>query len=151
DRDGHGHHQASSLLAREAYKAAADPQRFPEQMKEGLQPWQVKKLYIGLVCPFGAKTCPDADWTVRLNTGTPSQLLGMSYVQFAMEGLRHQLSQGAGAWSVEPGDRFTFYKLAESVVPTHLDEKGHEQDFFDGIDTRLAGMAARLGADAPQA
>jgi len=145
DRDGHGHHQASSLLTREAFKAAADPTRFPEQLKEGLQPWQAKKLYVGNVCGFGASTCPDADYTLRLNTGKPDPLLGMSYVQFAMEGLRHQLSQGAAAWTIDPGDRFTFYKLVDSVNPPVLDDKGHEKDFFDGIDTTLPGLAARLG------
>ena len=151
DRDGHGHHQASSLLAREAFRAAADPQRFPEQIKEGLRPWQAKKLYIGNVCGFGAKTCPDADWTLMLNTGKPSPLLGESYVQFAMDGLRHQLSQGAGGWSIDPGDRFTFYKLVDSVLPSATDEKGHEKDFFDGIDTTLPGLAKRLGPEADKA
>src|SRR5205807_4055567 len=67
-RDGHGHHQASSILAREAFRAAADPKRFPEQIAQGLTPWQAKKFYIGNVCGFGAMTCPDADWTLKLNT-----------------------------------------------------------------------------------
>jgi len=147
DRDGHGHHQASAIVTREAFRAAADPNRFPEQIKEGLLPWQPKKLYIGNVCGFGAKTCPDADYTVKLNTGVVDPVLGMSYVQFAMEGLRHQLSQGAGGWSVDPGDRFTFYKLVDSVLPPTTDKNGHEQDFFDGIDTSLPGLAARLGAE----
>jgi len=147
DRDGHGHHQASSILTREAFRAAADPSRFPEQIKEGLLPWQAKKLYIGNVCGFGARTCPDADWTVRLNTGTPSPLLQMSYAQFAVQGLRHQQSQGAGGYSVEPGDRFTFYKLADSVLPPATDDKGHERDFLDGIDTSLPGLASRLGEE----
>ena len=53
DSDGHGHHQASAILTKEAFRAAADPNRFPEQIKEGLQPWQPKKLYIGNVCGFG--------------------------------------------------------------------------------------------------
>jgi GlcNAc-PI de-N-acetylase/NPCBM-associated, NEW3 domain of alpha-galactosidase len=46
--DGTGggqHHQASGVIATEAYKAAADPAQFPEQIKAGLRPWQVKKLY----------------------------------------------------------------------------------------------------------
>src|SRR5579864_8856010 len=47
DRDGHGHHQASSILAREAFRAAADPGRFPEQIKQGLPAWQAKKFYVG--------------------------------------------------------------------------------------------------------
>jgi LmbE family N-acetylglucosaminyl deacetylase len=147
DRDGHGHHQASSILTREAFRAAADPKRFPEQIAQGLHPWQAKKLYIGNVCGFGAMTCDEAKWTVKLNTGEKGADLGESYVQFAMEGLRHQLSQGSGNWTVDPGDRFTFYKLVDSVEPANLDKDGHEKDFFDGIDTSLPALAARLGAE----
>ena len=147
DRDGHGHHQASSILAREAFRAAADPNRFPEQIKAGLLPWQAKKLYIGNVCGFGAQTCPAENYTVKLNTGEPNSRLGMSYAQFALEGLRHQQSQGVGAFSIDPGPRYTFYKLVDSVLPSTVDKDGHEQDFFDGIDTSLPGLASRLGAE----
>src|ERR1022692_2338030 len=147
ERDGHGHHQASSIPTKEAFRAAGDPKRFPEQIAQGLQPWQAKKLYIGNVCGFGAMTCEDAKWTVKLNTGEKSVDLGESYVQFAMEGLRHQLSQGSANWTVDPGDRFAFYKLVDSTVPAKLDKDGHERDFFDGLDTSLPGLAARLGAE----
>jgi LmbE family N-acetylglucosaminyl deacetylase len=147
-RDGHGHHQASAILTQEAFRAAADPKRFPEQIAAGLQAWQAKKLYIGNVCQFGAQTCEDDKWTVKFNSGEKSDAFGMSYVQFAMEGLRHQLSQGAANWTVEPGDRFTFYKLVDSVLPATADKSGHEKSFFDGIDTSLPGLAARLGAEA---
>ena len=145
NRDGHGHHQASSILAQEAFRAAADPNRFPEQIKEGLQPWQAKKLYIGNVCGFGASSCPDENYTVKLNTGVVDPALGKSYIQFAMDGLRHQLSQGAGGWSVEPGDRWTFYKLADSAIGS--DKSVHEKDFFDGVKTDLASLVGRLGPD----
>ncbi len=147
DRDGHGHHQASSILTREAFRAAADPKRFAEQIAQGLIPWQAKKLYIGNVCGFGAMTCEDAKWTLKLNTGQANADLGGSYVQFAMQGLRHQQSQGAANWNVDPGDRFTFYKLVDSVQPPMLDKDGHEKDFFDGIDTTLPGLAAGLGTE----
>jgi LmbE family N-acetylglucosaminyl deacetylase len=150
DRDGHGHHQASSILTKEAFRAAADPKRFPEQIAEGLMPWQPKKLYIGNVCGFGASYCEDSKWTVKLNSGEPSADLGESYVQFAMQGLRHQLSQGSANWTVDPGDRFTFYKLADSVLPAAADKDAHEKDFFDGIDTTLPGLAARLGTEEPK-
>ena len=43
ERDGHGHHQASAILTKEAFRAAADPKRFPEQISDGLLPWQAKK------------------------------------------------------------------------------------------------------------
>jgi LmbE family N-acetylglucosaminyl deacetylase len=145
DRDGHGHHQASAILTKEAFRAAADPNRFPEQIKEGLQPWQPKKLYIGNVCGFGAPACDAANYTVKLNTGKEDPLLGMSYVQFAVEGLRHQESQGLAGVSVPRGDRFAFYKLVDSVVESPKDKDGHEQDFLEGIDTTLPGLASRLG------
>src|ERR1039458_4927246 len=74
----------------------------------------------------------------------------MSYIQFALEGLRHQLSQGAGGWSVDPGPRYTYYKLVDSVLPSTTDKDGHEQDFFAGIDTSLPGLAARFGAEEPK-
>ncbi len=145
ERDGHGHHQASAILTKEAFRAAADPKRFPEQIAEGLEPWQPKKLYIGNVCGFMATTCDAANYTLRLNTGVVDPVLGASYIQFAMQGLRHQQSQGAANWTVEPGDRFTYYKLVDSVVDSPKDKDGHEQDFFDGIDTTLPGLASRLG------
>ncbi|HEX4426408.1 MAG TPA: PIG-L family deacetylase, partial [Terriglobales bacterium] len=148
DRDGHGHHQASAILTKEAFRAAADPNRFPEQIEEGLLPWQAKKLYIGNVCGFGAMTCADGNYTVKLNTGAVDPVLGMSYAQFAMAGLKHQLSQGAGAWTLDPGDRFTFYKLVDSVLAAGTQSVGHEQNFFDGMDTSLPGLARRLGHDA---
>jgi len=141
DRDGHGHHQASSILAKEAFRAAADPKRFPEQIAAGLEPWQAKKFYIGNVCGFGVQKCDDDKWTLKLNTGERSADLGTGYLQFAMQGLRHQLSQGAANWTIDPGDWFTFYKLVDSVVPSAAGKDGHEKSFFDGIDTTWAGLA----------
>src|ERR1700675_83430 len=145
ERDGHGHHQASAILTKEAFRAAGDPKRFPEQIAEGLQPWQPKKLYIGNVCGFGAASCDAGNYTVKLNTGKEDPLLGESYVQFAVEGLRHQRSQGLGGVSIPKGDRFAHYKLDDSVIESPKDSEGHEQDFFDGIDTTLPGLASRLG------
>jgi LmbE family N-acetylglucosaminyl deacetylase len=147
DSDGHGNHQASGILSREAFRAAADPKQFPEQIAEGLLPWQAKKFYFDRVCPFGSNNCPPENYTVKLATGEKDPLLGMTYIQFAMEGLRHQLSQGAGGWSVDAGPHFVFYRLVDSVLPATKDKDGHEQDFFDGIDTTLPGLAARLGPD----
>ena len=141
DRDGHGHHQASSILAKEAFRAAADPKRFPEQIAQGLRPWQAKKFYIGNVCDWGSTTCLDPKWSLRLNTGERDAGLGMSYVQFAMQGLRHQMSQGAANWTVEPGDRYSFYKMVDSVLPGGSENEKHEKDFFDGIDTSLVALA----------
>ncbi|HET9741860.1 MAG TPA: PIG-L family deacetylase [Terriglobales bacterium] len=138
-RDGHGHHQASSIVTQEAFRAAADPNQFPEQIKEGLLPWQPKKLYVDNVRE-------NENPTVTFDTGTYSPLLGMSYSQFAVEGLGHQTSQGTGGFRVPPGHRYSRYKRLDSVLPAS-DLKEHEDDFFDGIDTSLPGLASRLGMD----
>jgi LmbE family N-acetylglucosaminyl deacetylase len=133
-RDGHGNHQADGILTREAFRAAADPSRFPEQIQEGLEPWQPRKLYIR-----GTN-----DYTLALDSGAESPVLGMSFVQFAMQGLRHQLSQGAGEWQLSARPHVSYYKLVDSVLPMPP-EGARERDFFDGIDTTLPGLADRIG------
>jgi LmbE family N-acetylglucosaminyl deacetylase len=144
-RDGHGHHQASAILTVEAFRAAGDPAKFPEQIKEGLLPWQPRKLYVGNPPRmFQGGNVGDEDYTVKLNIGEYSPLLGMSYTQFALEGLAHQTSQGTGGIRVPPGPRYTYYKLTDSTLPKPA---AHENDFLDGIDTSLVGMAARLGGE----
>src|ERR1039457_3658266 len=143
-RDGHGNHQASGILTREAFRAAADPARFPEQIREGLQPWQAEKLYMDNV--RGTE-----DWTIELDTSQFDPLLGETYGQFAWKGLKHQLSQGAGAWTLPEGRRTSYCKLIDSVLPNSPAAGAHEKDFFDGIDTSLPGLASRLGADQAKA
>jgi len=144
DRDGHGHHQASGILTREAFRAAADPARFPEQILEGLLPWQPRKLYVDNVHE-------NEPFTVMFDTGADGGDLGMSYQQFAMQGLKHQLSQGAGNWNIAPGPHPTRYRLVDIAMPSAADAEGHENDFFDGLDTSLEGIASRLapGEEAP--
>jgi LmbE family N-acetylglucosaminyl deacetylase len=150
-RDGHGNHQASGIVTKEAFRAAADPKMFPEQIKEGLLPWQAKKFYFDNVCPFRSNECAPENYTLKLATGEKDSLLGMTYAQFAMEGLKHQLSQGAGGWSIDGGPHYSFYRLVDSVLPPTAGKDGHEKDFFDGIDTTLPGLAARLGKDEAKA
>ncbi len=144
-RDGHGHHQASGILTVEAFRAAGDPNKFPEQIKEGLLPWQAKKLYLGNPPRmFQGGDIADEDYTVKLDTGEYSPVLGMSYAQFALEGLAHQTSQGTGGIRVPPGHRYTYYKLMDSDLPKPT---AHENDLFDGVDISLVGLAARLGPE----
>jgi LmbE family N-acetylglucosaminyl deacetylase len=145
-RDGHGHHQASAILTVEAFRAAGDPNKFPEQIKDGLLPWQAKKLYVGNPPGMFQRNVADQDYSVKLDTGEYSPILGMSYTQFALEGLSHQTSQGTGGIRVPPGPRYTYYQLRDSVLakPT---PGAHEQDFFDGVDTSIVGLAARLGTE----
>src|SRR5947209_7710692 len=148
ERDGHGNHQAAGILTQEAFRAAADPRRFPEQIKEGLLPGQAKNLYDDNVPPARDLNVADGDYTVKFDTGEYSPFLGMSYAQFALEGLAHQTSQGTGGIRIPPGHRYAYYKLLDSVLPN---KPVHENDFMDGIDSTLPGLAARLGSEESKA
>jgi len=143
-RDGHGHHEAAGILTQEAFRAAADPKRFPEQIREGLLPWQARKLYSDNVSRARDLNVADADYTIKLDTGDYSPFLGMSFAQFGLEGLAHQTSQGTGGIRIPPGHRYTYYKLLDSVLPP---KSAHEDDFLDGLDTSLPGLVARVGSE----
>src|ERR1700740_3204509 len=74
-RAGHGHHWASALLANEAFTAAADPNKFPEQFKLGVNPWQAKRiLWNGFNFGGGNTTAGP----LRLDVGAFDPLLGKS-------------------------------------------------------------------------
>ena len=79
-RDGHGNHQASGILTREAFRAAADPARFPDQIREGLQPWQAKKLYMDNVRA-------NEDWTIKLETSQIRSAAGRNLRAVCVEGV----------------------------------------------------------------
>jgi LmbE family N-acetylglucosaminyl deacetylase len=139
--DGHGHHQASGLLTQEAYRAAADPSRFPEQVREGLKAWQAKKLYIrsfdGAASP--REFLPSLS-TLSLNTGEFDPLLGCSYYEIAARGRSQHRSQDQGTIEAR-GPRFSRLRLIDSKLgPTK-----NEKDIFEGIDTSLLGIAASAG------
>ena len=129
-RDGHGNHQAAGKMAVEVFKAAADPKRFPEQLREGLRPWQVKRLYRSA----GANE-PGA---IQIDTGAFDPMIGKSYRQLASEGLGFQRSQGSGARPAAPGPAISAVLLIDSA--TH--EQSVPKSMFDGLYTSLTGLAA---------
>ncbi len=138
DRDGHGNHQTAGLITQEAYRVAGDPSVFPEQIREGLRPWQPLKLYMG-----GMRE--NEDWTVRVDPAVYSPWLGESYANFARTGLSFQRSQNGGRNDPQPGPAFSYYKRLASQV----DAPPKETSFFDGIDTRVTGVFAALKHQAP--
>ena len=132
-RDGHGNHQAAGLLSGEAFKAAADPNMFPEQFKEGLRPWQVKKLYRSVR--------ENEASTVKVDVGAYDPLLGRSYREVARDGLSHQRSQGSGAARVAPGSANSAWLLEESLVGKRDPENG----ILEGLDTTILGLEKLAG------
>ncbi len=124
--DGHGHHQAAGLLAREAFQAAGDPERFPEQIREGLTPWKVQKFYSRV----GEKQQP----TLRINAGEHVPLLGTSYQEIASRGYASHRSQGSGDAYSAPGARMFQYRLA-------FPEGRVDSGFLDDVPVRLVDLA----------
>ncbi len=132
-RDGHGHHQAAGILAHEAFDAAADPARFPEQLTSGVEPWQTKKLYRRV------RRSPE-EATASLETGVFDPLLGRSYFQLAMESRSQHRSQDMGM-SQPLGPRSSGFQL---VRRAGAEVDGEDEAIFAGVDTTLVGLASTL-------
>jgi LmbE family N-acetylglucosaminyl deacetylase len=96
-RDGHGQHQASAILGKEAFTAAADPARFPEQLKY-VKTWQAQRLMTNLAT-FNAEQQKEAEklpQKLDLDLGAYSPELGYSYNEIAGMSRSEHRSQGMG-------------------------------------------------------
>ncbi|NCI46904.1 PIG-L family deacetylase [Sediminibacterium sp. WSJ-3] len=91
-RAGHGHHWASAILANEAFTAAADPARFPEQFKRGVTVWQAKRILLNGF-NFGANT---VSGPLKIDVGGFDPLLGKSSGELGGEARSMHKSQGEG-------------------------------------------------------
>lgn len=126
--DGHGHHQAAGVLAREAFQAAGDPERFSEQVKQGLLPWKPHKLY--------SRVGEKEQATLRVNAGQHVPIFGASYQEIASRGYSSHRSQGSGGSYSPPGAKMFEYRL---VFPEGQSDGG----FLDQVSVRLADLAAQ--------
>ena len=117
-RGGDRAHEATTVLVREAYYAAGDASKYPEQLREGLRPWQPKKLYFSAppapvsgrggagrggrgdgVLIDGVQTAPVAP-AVKLtpaNTNAYDALLGRTYAEIGADARSYHKCQGVGA------------------------------------------------------
>lgn len=147
--DGHGQHQAIGIATREAFAAAGDPDRYPDLRDSGLVAWQPLKLYHSMAGDwqpgededFGSRNEDyERQGLLRLNTGVYDPVAGRSYQEQAAIAWNRHRSQ-ALSFLPEWRDFCLYYGLVESLVPT----EESEQDFFDGLDPGLAGMAGHTG------
>jgi LmbE family N-acetylglucosaminyl deacetylase len=158
--DGHGQHQVSGQMAQEAWLAAADPTKFPEQLAAGLRPWKALKIY-GHV-PFFAPTPQGIydyaidkfvpirffdyihqQWSnvkpetnLEIQEGTYAPAPGLTYLQIGREGLGQQRSQNHGVTIPPPTPFASAYHRYDARVPA----AEHEQSFFDGIDISVEAI-----------
>ncbi|HYW47832.1 MAG TPA: PIG-L family deacetylase [Bryobacteraceae bacterium] len=165
--DGHGNHQVAGQMAQEAYLAAGDPARFPEQIREGLRPWTPLKVYAHV--PFFAATPQGMydyaidkyvpirffDYTRQAwSNQTPSTTLeiqegdydpaaGLTYMQIGRAGFAFQKSQTNGVAIPAPAPFPSAYHRYDSRVPA----ADHEETFFDGIDVSVNGIGSLAAAE----
>jgi LmbE family N-acetylglucosaminyl deacetylase len=136
-RDGHGQHQASAILGKEAFTAAADPARFPEQLKY-TKPWQAKRLLWNVFAftPEQEKEAEAEKTRIEFDTGDYNPILGKSYGEIAGISRSQHRSQAMGSGEHKGPSRNFLTTIAGDVA---------KRDLFDGIDitwTRVPGGAA---------
>ena len=166
--DGHGNHQVAGQMAQEAWVAAGDPAKFPEQLKEGLRPWTPLKVYartpffeitkegmydyaIDKYVPVRFFDYVNQKWTdnqrpavnLTVDEGRPIVATGLTATQIAREGWGFQKSQNGGGTLPNPGPASATYHRYGSRVTTTDQEKS----FYDGIDVSLAGIASLATGD----
>jgi LmbE family N-acetylglucosaminyl deacetylase len=119
---GHGHHTASAILAGEAFDAAADPTKFPEQLKY-VSVWQAKRL-VWNTFNFGGNNTQRED-QLKLECGDYNPILGKSYGEIAATSRSMHKSQGFGV----PGQRgsvIEYFKTIKGSAPVN--------DLMDGVN-----------------
>lgn len=127
------HHQATAQLARDAFRAAADPGRFPEQLAAGLPPWQARKIYQGGTGGFPEKL-PGTPVVVK--TGLLDPLLGLSWQATGSLARANHRCQGADQLLAAPNEGEGRFALVDSEPPV----SGAEADVMDGVDASLLGL-----------
>ena len=168
-------HEATTVLTREAFRAAADPARYPEQIREGLRPWQAFKLYFAGGGPGGRGVGPAGGaaggragsgaevpaapaHVTRVDTGVYDPLLGRTYAEIGNDARSNHKCQGVGGVPPLPGGAGGrggrgggggTYTLVDTTIPGQKDKD--ETSFFDGVDVSLAGLSAYAGATPPRA
>lgn len=177
--DGHGQHQVSGEIAQEVFKAAGDPKVFPDQLKDGIEPWQPLAVY-GMV-PFASITekgifdyatgkwaparftnyitgettsaAPSDDVTISVGDRDP--VLGRSPVEIAREGWSLQKSQYGGGNPALSGPASTSYHLWAVAPAFAANKSAHTSNdslFWNdrvAIPTHVNGLAYLAGTKAP--
>ncbi len=143
---GHGHHEASAILAAEAFDLAGDPKAFPEQLQQGLEVWQPRRLFFNGSTWWKKDLADiaknDPDW-FTVDVGGYDPLLGLSYTEIAGRSRSMHKSQGFGAAETR-GELIEYLKFVKGDRP-------RTSDIFEGIDMTwrrvpAPGMGERVDA-----
>lgn len=121
---GHGHHTASAILAGEAFDAAADPTKFPEQLQQGVSVWQAKRL-LWNTFNFGTTNTQKED-QFKIDCGVYNAILGKSYGEIAAQSRSQHKSQGFGV-PAQRGEVIEYFKTIKGASPG--------SDLMEGVNT----------------
>jgi len=127
---GHGHHTASAILAQEAFTAAADPNRFPEQLKY-VKVWQAKRL-LWNTFNFGSVNTTNPD-QFKLDVGVYNPIIGKGYGEIAAESRSNHKTQGFGS-AKQRGAAVEYFKTILGDAP--------KNDLMDDVNTTWARVGA---------
>ena len=123
---GHGHHTASAILAGEAFDAAADSTKFPEQLSKYVTTWQAKKLLWNTFNFGGNNTQRDDQF--KIDCGVYNPVLGKSYGEIAAESRSRHKSQGFGV-PAQRGKNIEYFSTIKGEKPVN--------DLMDGVDSTI--------------
>ncbi len=122
---GHGHHTASAILGEEAFHAAADPSKFPDQLQY-VTPWKAKRIVWNRYNWRGNQpTDAEKSSLAIMEVGEYNSLLGKSYSELAGVSRSMHKSQGFGD-SEDRGRIVNYFQ--------HVAGDPAAKDVFDGID-----------------
>ncbi|HEX8617294.1 MAG TPA: PIG-L family deacetylase [Thermoanaerobaculia bacterium] len=136
---GHGHHAASASLAEEAFVAAGDPRRFPEQLRY-VAPWKAKRIFWNRFSWQPIKPDdPSVAKSLRVDLGTFNPLLGRAYTEVAAESRSMHKSQGFGS-AERRGTLINYFDLRGGDAA--------QTDLFEGVDSKWSRYAGgeKVGA-----
>ncbi len=140
--DGGGqHHQASTALTIEAVRDAADPSKYREQLRDGLRPWRVLRLF----CTKGFGGPDEGPDLLTVDGREFDPLIGRTYAELGTEARSMHKCQGTTQLVPLPGDvRGRVYRLVDdgNAPAAHP-----LQTMFDGIDTSIEGLAKHAPGD----
>jgi hypothetical protein len=121
---GHGHHTASAILAGEAFDAAADPTKFPEQLTKGVTVWQAKRILWNTFNFSGTNTQSNDQF--KMDCGDYNPILGKSYGEIAAASRSQHKSQGFGV-PAQRGSVIEYFKTIKGTAPVN--------DLFENVET----------------
>lgn len=151
-RAGHGHHSASALLADEAFKAAADPNKFPEQFKYGVKPWQAKRI-LWNTFNFGGNNTTSED-QLKIDVGGYNPLMGKSYGELGGEARSMHKSQGEGR-PRRRGQIYEYFTTTGGTAPKgdlmdDIDISWYRIEGGDAITTQVDNVTRTFNFERPE-